>query len=120
VRLAVVANKGNYFVTDIGVELRLNPTAMKRVRALVIKTGGIYGIDAEKLHAPSVDQGRQTPDEALALKLPLIAGAGWESEERRAPVPVHNDSHIEAETMRIPPMIFPFHVAPGRELLLEV
>jgi len=93
---------------------------MERVRALVIKTGGIHGIDAEKLHAASVDQGRQTSDEALALKLPLIAGAGGESQERRPPVAVNNDSHIEAEAMRIPPMIFPFHVAPGLELRLEI
>ncbi len=55
-RLAVVANKGNHFISHIGVELRLNPTAMKGVRAFIVETGGIHGVDAEKLHASGVNQ----------------------------------------------------------------
>src|SRR5271156_5141486 len=61
-RLAVVANKGNYFITHVGVKLRLNPTAMKRVRAFIVEPGRIHGVDAEKLYAPGVNQRRQAAD----------------------------------------------------------
>src|ERR1700735_3841878 len=114
-RPAIVANKRNYFITHVSVELRLNPTAMKRVRALVIESRGIYGVDAEKLHAPGVDQGRQTPNQSLVSKLPLVACAGGKSEKRRPPVPIYDDPHIQAQAIRIPPVIFPFHVAPAVE-----
>ncbi len=111
-RLAIVLNEGNHFISNVRIELRLHPAAMKWMRALVVKSRGVHRVDAEKLHAPGVNQRRQTSDQSLALKFPLIAGAGGESKQRRSPVAVNNNPHIQSQPIRIPAMIFPFHVTP--------
>src|SRR5579863_2006189 len=112
--LAIVADKRNHFLSNIRVELRFDVAAMKGVRAFVVKARPVHGVDAEEFHAARINQWRESADQSLPFELPLVARAGRKSKQRWSPVPVNHDSHFETESLRIPPVIFPFHFAPAQ------
>src|ERR1700694_1128868 len=85
---------------------------MKRVRALVVKAVTIDRIHGENFDSSGFDEIRERADHALALELPLIAGAGREAQERRAPMTEDGDTQLHAEPVRVPAMIFTFHRLP--------
>src|SRR5437016_13220442 len=80
-RLAIVPNKRHDFFPQIGIENGLDVAAVKRVRALVVKTLTIDRIDGKEFDFPGVDEVRKSADHALTFEFPLVAGAGWESEK---------------------------------------
>src|SRR5271155_6109535 len=87
---------------------------MERMGAFIVKARPVHGIHAEKFHATGVNQGREAADQALAFEFPFVASACGKSQQRRAPVAVHHDPQFHSQAMRIPAVIFPFHVAPAR------
>src|SRR3974377_950747 len=108
--MAIVPNERDNFIAQVGVENRLHVTAVKGVRTFVVEAEAVDGIDAIKFDAPTIDEIRKGANHALAVAFPFIARAGGKAEERRAPVTKNDDTHIAAQTWRIPAMIFAFHV----------
>src|SRR5271167_4134309 len=47
---------------------------------------------------------------ALALELPLVAGTGRKTEERRPPVSINDNAKFEAQARRMPAMVLTLHV----------
>ena len=82
---------------------------MKGMRAAIVEAESVNGIDAEKFEFAGLDEVGDGVDEALVLELPLVAGAGGEADERRAPVTVDDDAHVQAEARGMPAMVFAFH-----------
>src|SRR6267142_822413 len=79
-RLAVVPDEGNDFFTQVGVKNRLDVTAMKRMRALVVKAESIDGVNGEEFHSSGFNEVRQRADHALAFEFRLVAGAGGKTQ----------------------------------------
>src|SRR5258707_4742477 len=79
---------------------------MKRVRALVVKAVTVDRIHGEQFNSTGFDEIRERADHALALELPLIAGARREAQERRAPMTEDGAAPLHAETVRGPTMKF--------------
>ena len=90
--LAIVPDKGDDFLAQIGVEHGLHVAAMKRVRALVVEAVVVDGIDGEKFDAAGVDEVGERADHALIFEFPLVAGAGGKADQRLAPVAVDHDA----------------------------
>jgi hypothetical protein len=108
-RLTIVPDEGHDFLAQIRIEDGLHITAMERVRALVVETEAVDGIDGVELHAAGVDEIRERADHALAFQFPLIAGAGGKTEERRAPVPVNDNTKFDAQAGRVPTVVVALH-----------
>src|SRR5580700_2203961 len=85
---------------------------MKRVRALIVKTQAINGIDGEELHSAGVDEIRQSADHALAFEFEFVAGAGGKAEQRWPPMSVNDNAELHAEPRRVPAVNFTFHPLP--------
>src|SRR6266850_929460 len=111
-RLAVVPDKGNDFFTQIGVENGLDVAAMKRMRALIIETEAIDGVNGEEFHSSGVNEIRQCADHALAFELHLVAGTGGKAQQRRTVMAIDDHAELDAEPRRVPAVIFAFHPIP--------
>src|ERR1700722_2465783 len=111
-RLTTVPNKRNHLFAYVSIELRLHVAAMKRMCVLVVKPGPVYGVHAEEFHATRVNQRGQRANHSLPIKFPFVAGAGRKSHQRGSPMPIDHNAHVQAEPMRIPTVIFSFHIAP--------
>ena len=74
--LALGVDEGDDFAGDVVVILRLQPAAMKRVRALVIERIALDSIDAENPDSSLVDVWAEGADHPLAFLLVLVAHAG--------------------------------------------
>jgi len=85
---------------------------MKRVRALVVKLCPLIEFTVKNLILPASMKSAQRADHALALELPLVAGAGREAQERWAPMTEDGDAQLHAEPVRVPAVIFTFHRLP--------
>src|SRR5512133_781106 len=74
-------DEGEDFVRHIGVVLRLHPTAMEGVRALICERIALHAIDAEDSDSPLVEVGAEGANHALTFLFPLVAHAGGEGED---------------------------------------
>src|SRR5271166_2354578 len=109
VALAIVPDEGNDLFSKVGIENGLYITAVQGMRALVVKTEAVNGIDAEDFYLPAFDKIGQRADHALAFELRLVARTGRETENRLPPMAVDNHAHVDAQPRRIPAVIFAFH-----------
>src|SRR6476646_3395982 len=108
-RLTVVPDKRYYLFAQVGIKHGLHIAAMKRVRTLIVKAEAIDGVDRIKLELPVVNKIGERANQGLAFELALVAGAGGETDQRRAPMAVDHDAKIQPEAVRIPAMDFTFH-----------
>ena len=53
------------------------------MRAFIIETEAVDGIDGEEFHLSGVDEIRQGTDHALAFELHLVAGTCGKTQQRR-------------------------------------
>jgi len=111
-RLAIVPDEGHNFFTQVGIENGLHVAAVKRMRALVVKTVPVDRIHREEFDSSCVDEIPERADHALAFEFTLVAGAGRETQEWRAPMPVDDNSELDTEPVGIPSVIFTFHAWP--------
>lgn len=109
-RFAVVPDEGDDLLAKIRIENGLDIAAMERVRALIVEAEAVDGIDGEEFDAAGIDEIAKRTDHALTFELPLIAGAGWKTQEWWTPVAVNGNAEFEAQAMRMPAMNFTFHV----------
>jgi len=114
--LAIVPYKGNDLLSKVRIEDGLYVTAVKRMRALVIKTEPIDGINAEDFYFSAVDEIGQCADHALAFQFRLVARARRKRENRLSPVAVDDDAKVEPQPRRMPAMIFALHIQSSHEL----
>src|SRR4029077_15634094 len=98
-RLALGVDEGEDFARDVVVVLRLQPAAMKRMRALVIERLALDSVDAENPDSSLVEVWAQGTDHSLAFLLLLVAHAGGEGAEGHAVMAVKGDPHVAAETV---------------------
>ena len=110
--LAIVPDERNNFLSKVGVKDGLHVTAVKRMRAFVVKTEPVDGINAEEFYFPAVDEIGQRTDHALTLEFRLVTRAGRKPKNRLSPMAVDNDAHVEAKPRRMPAVIFAFHNVP--------
>src|SRR5712664_592005 len=110
--LTIVPNKWDDLFAQVRIKNDLDVTTMKRVRALVVKAVAVDGIQGEEFNSSGINEIRERGDHALALELPLVAGAGREAKERRTPVTEHGDAQLHTEPVRVPAVIFMFHRSP--------
>src|SRR6266446_212935 len=111
-RLAVVPDEGNDFFAQIGIKNGLDVAAMKRMRAFIVETEPIDGIDGEEFYSSSVDEIRERADHALSFELHLVAGAGGKAQQRRAVMAINDHTELDTEARRVPAVIFAFHPIP--------
>src|SRR5438477_4568773 len=104
--LGNVEDEGHDLLAEVSIEYGLDVAAMKGMRAAIVEAESVNGIDAEKFEFAGLDEVGDGVDEALVLELPLVAGAGGEADERRAPVTVDDDAHVQAEARGLPAMVF--------------
>src|SRR5271165_292363 len=109
VALAIVPDEGNDLFSKVGIENGLYITAVQGMRALVVKTEAVDGIDAEDFYLPAFDKIGERADHALAFELRLVARASRETENRLPPMAVDKHAHVDAQPRRIPAVIFAFH-----------
>src|SRR6266404_2311898 len=95
-RLAVVPDEGNDFFTQIGVKNGLDVAAMKRMRAFIVETEAIDGVDGEEFHSSGVDEIRERADHALPFELHLVAGAGGKTQQRRTVMAIDDHAELDA------------------------
>src|SRR5258708_25704919 len=107
--LTIVPNKRDDLFPQVRIKNDLDVAAMKRVRALIVKTLPIDRIHGEKFDSSGFDEIRERADHALALELPLVAGAGREAQERWAPMTEDAGGPPHAEAGRVPSVKFTFH-----------
>src|SRR5271169_1092398 len=108
--LAIIPDEGDDFLAKIGIKNGLNIAAMERMHTLVVEAEAIDGIDGVKLDAAGINEIRKSTDHALALELPLVAGTGRKTEERRPPVSINDNAKFEAQARRMPAMVLTLHV----------
>lgn len=108
-RLAIAPNKRNNLFAQVGIEHSLDVTAVKRVRAFVVKTEAIDGIDGVELDAAGVNEIGERADHSLPFEFPFVSGAGRKTENGRTIVAVNDDAEFDAEAMRIPMVIVAVH-----------
>jgi len=108
--LAVVPDEGDDFLAQVGVENGLHVTAMEGMSALVVEAQAINGIDCEELDAARVNEIGEGANHALALEFPFIAGTGRKAHEWRSPMAVDDDTEFDAQTGRMPAMVFALHL----------
>jgi len=108
-RLAVIPDEGNNFFAQVGIENRLDVTAVKGVSTFVVEAETVNGVDGIELDAAGIDEIGESANHALALEFEFIAGTGGKTEEWRAPMSIGNDAEIEAEAGRVPAVVFTFH-----------
>ena len=94
---AIVPDERHHFLAQIFIEHGLHVAAMKRVSSLVVEPVVISGIYREKLDLAGVDEVRERADHSLPFQLPLVARAGGEAHQRRAPVPVNDHTQFESK-----------------------
>src|SRR6516165_5792748 len=82
---------------------------MEGMGALVVEAEPVDGIDAIEFDAAGVDEIGECADHALPLEFPFISGACGEAQKRRSPMPVNNDAEFDAQTRRMPAMVFASH-----------
>src|SRR5262249_21895357 len=111
-RLAIVPNKGDDLFAEVGIEDRLHPTAMLRMRFFVVEAEAIDGVYGEDFDLAGLDEIAERRDESLAFEFPLIACTGGEADQRGSPVAVHDDTKLDAQPWRMPAMIFVLHLRP--------
>src|SRR5262249_40459121 len=111
-RLKVVQKEGQDFSGKIEIEHRLYIAAMKRVRALVVKTQSVDRVHRVELDLPAVNEITERTNQSLSFEFPLVACAGRKSQQRRAPVTVHHHTQFQAQPVRIPAMHLFFHSQP--------
>src|SRR6266481_4903067 len=92
-------DEGEDFVRHIGVVLRLHPTPMEWVRALICERIALHAIDAEDSDAPLVEIRAESANHALTFLLPLVAHAGGEGEDGHPVMSVNGDAHDAVEKM---------------------
>ena len=85
---------------------------MKGMRALVVKTEAIDGIDREKFHSSGVNKIRKGADHALAFELHFVAGARRKAQQRRTVMAIDNDTELQAEPRGVPAVVLAFHPFP--------
>ena len=107
--LAVIPDKGDDFFAEVGIEDGLDVAAMKGMCALVVETVAVDGVEGEEFESARVDEIGECNDHPLAFEFPLVASAGRETEQRRAPVAVDDYTHLNAEPGRMPMMVFTLH-----------
>src|SRR2546423_1159774 len=112
-RLALGIDERNNFVRHIGVVLRLHPTSMEGVRALVCERIALHAVDAEDADSPLVDIRAESGDHALTFLLPFVAHAGGEGEDGCAVIAVNGDAHVPIETVRVPILMVTMHSLRG-------
>src|SRR5882672_4928559 len=95
-RLAVVPDEGNDFFTQIRVKNGLDVAAMKRMRAFIVETEAIDGVDGEEFHSSGVDEIRERADHALPFELHLVAGAGGKTQQRRTVMAIDDHTELDA------------------------
>src|SRR5262249_52311556 len=96
--LALVVNEGNELFGDIGVVLRLHPTAMEWMRAFIIKGIALHAVDAEDADTSLLDVRAEGADHGLPFLLELVAHAGGKGEDGPAVIAVDGDAHVAAES----------------------
>ena len=105
----MIPDEGNNFFAEIGIENGLDVTAVKGVSTFVVEAETVDGVDGIELDAAGVDEIGESADHALALEFEFIAGTGGETEKRRAPMSIGNDTEVQAEAGRVPAVVFTFH-----------
>ena len=95
-RLAVIVDEGNDFLGQVGVEYGLDVTAMEGMSAFVVEAEAVDGINGVELDAAGVDELGEGADHGLAFEFPFVASAGGETEDRRAPMAVGDNTEINA------------------------
>ncbi len=104
-RLAIVPDERNDFFPQVGIKDGLHVTAVKRMRAFVIKAEAVDGIDAEEFYLAAFDEIGECADHALAFEFRLVTRAGGKTENRLSPVAVDDDTQVHAEPGRMPAVI---------------
>ena len=97
------------FVADVAVELRLHVTAVRRMRGAVVERLLIGASHREQLDSPGIDEVAESGNHALLFHLVFVAPAGRESDQWRAPVTKHQNSHLAIEMGGMPPVILAVH-----------
>jgi len=108
--LAIVPDERNDLFSQVRIEDGLYVTAVKWMRALVIKTKPVDGIDAEDFYLSAVDEIGQSTDHALAFQFRLVARASWKPENWLSPVAMDDDAEVKPQTRRMPAVIFALHL----------
>ena len=108
-RLAVVPDKWDDFLAQVGIKNGLHVAAMKGVRASIVKAEAVDGVDGIKFDAAGVNEFGERADHALAFEFEFVAGAGGKADDGRAVMAVGDDAEFEAQASRVPAMIFAIH-----------
>src|SRR6266496_1662163 len=112
-RLALGVDEREDFARHVVVVLRLEPTAMERVRSLVIKRIALDSVYAENPNPPLVEVRAKGADHALAFLLMFVAAACREREDRRTVIAVNGDAHVAIETVGVPTLMVTMHAVRG-------
>ena len=98
-RLAHGVDEWEDFAGHVVVVLRLQPAAVKRMRAFVAERIALHAVDAEDSDSPRVQIRAESANHALTFLLMLVAATGGEGEDGRAVIAVNGDAHIPIETV---------------------
>ena len=98
-RLAHGVDEWEDFAGHVVVVLRLQPAAVKRMRAFVAERIALHAVDAEDSDSPRVQIRAESANHALAFLLMLVAAARREREDGRAVIAVNSDTHVPIKTV---------------------
>jgi len=98
-RLALGIDERENFVRHIGIVLRLHPTSMEGMRALVIKRIALHAVDAEDSNSALLDVGAERANHALTFHLRFVAAAGREGEDGSAVIAVNRNAHFAIDAV---------------------
>src|SRR5205807_5458001 len=108
-RLAHGVDEWEDFAGHVVVVLRLQPAAVKRMRAFVAERIALHAVDAEDSDSPRVQVRAESANHALTFLLMLVAATGGEGKDGHAVMPINIDAHVAAETVRIPIVMVAVH-----------
>src|SRR5206468_11291455 len=108
-RLAHGVDEWEDFAGHVVIVLRLQPAAVKRMRAFVAERIALHAVDAEDSDSPRVQIRSESANHALTFLLMLVAATGGESKDGHAVMPVNIDAHVAAETVRVPTLMVAVH-----------
>ena len=98
-RLAHGVDEWEDFAGHVVIVLRLQPAAVKRMRAFVAERITLHAVDAEDSDSPRVQIRAESANHALTFLLMLVAATGGEGKDGHAVMPVNIDAHVAAETV---------------------
>ena len=98
-RLAHGVDEWEDFAGHVVVVLRLQPAAVKRMRAFVAERIALHAVDAEDSDSPRVQIRAESANHALTFLLMLVAAARREREDGGAVIAVNSDTHVPIKTV---------------------